>query len=491
MYDYIGTLSQHTTEKHSSIIFTLLVKSSDMVSRWADDEEDAQAEAQRKQEREEKKRAKAEKARKQQEAATAAATAAAAQRQPQTQDDDDEDRPSKRRRLSTDAEEATETTRVRTLLRFKTPSWAPTRSIDNFERLNHIEEGSYGFVSRAKETATGDVVAIKKLKMDGSSQYGFPVTALREIQTLNAARGHRHIIELREVVAGDKLVGDQGEVFLVMDFLEHDLKTLMENMEEPFLPSEVKTLMLQLGSAIEWLHDRWILHVSLAFFSALISHPLTPSLARSQDLKHPHEQPRRNQTCRFWHGPLRRLAPSSKPHPPRRHTLVSISRTPPGRPDLRHCSRHVERRLHLWRAPDKCAPTSRQKRSRATEQGEWLTSSPTPSNEWPLQHSDHRLVAQNTDLRPLRHPHRSDLARLPSPPKRQISPPTTQSRPSESRRQDSRQVSLSDIFGHNTALLAARHESSQETIRKGSLGTSLFQRGPQTEEYRHVSDFPE
>ena len=45
-----------------------------------------------------------------------------------------------------------------------------------------------------------------------------------------------------------------------MEFLEHDLKTLQEDMAEPFLPSEVKTLLLQLGSAVEYLHDHWILH---------------------------------------------------------------------------------------------------------------------------------------------------------------------------------------------------------------------------------------
>jgi cell division cycle 2-like protein len=46
-----------------------------------------------------------------------------------------------------------------------------------------------------------------------------------------------------------------------MDFLEHDLKTLQEQMIEPFLPSEVKTLILQITSGIQYLHDNWILHV--------------------------------------------------------------------------------------------------------------------------------------------------------------------------------------------------------------------------------------
>lgn len=241
---------------------TLTARLKMVQSRWADEEEDVAIEAQRRKEKEEKKLAKAEKQRKQEEAAARAKQEAA--RQHANSQDHNPDRPIKRRRLSGDQDDAGkehDTTQSRKLLRFNTPAWAVTRSIDNFERLNHIEEGSYGFVSRAKETATGEVVAIKKLKMEGSNQYGFPVTALREIQTLNAARGHRHIVDLREVVVGDKIVGDQGDVFLVMDFLEHDLKTLMEDMDEPFLPSEVKTLMLQLGSAVEFLHDRWILHV--------------------------------------------------------------------------------------------------------------------------------------------------------------------------------------------------------------------------------------
>lgn len=233
-----------------------------VASRWADDEEDAAIDAQRKREKEQKKRAKAEKARKQEEAA-----ALAKQQQQRQEQDHDGHRPAKRRRLSTEeAGDAADKTGSRKLLRFVTPTWTPTRSIDNFERLNHIEEGSYGFVSRAKEMATGEIVAIKKLKQDtASAAYGFPVTALREIQTLNAARGHRHIVSLREVVTGKEVLGEKGEVFLVMDFLEHDLKTLMDAMDEPFLPSEVKTLLLQLGSAVEFLHDRWILHVGCSF----------------------------------------------------------------------------------------------------------------------------------------------------------------------------------------------------------------------------------
>lgn len=228
-----------------------------MTSRWADDENDAALDAQRKQEKEQKKRAKAEKQRKQEEADRL--------RQQQQQAAESDDRPSKRRRLSPTQQDD----QPRQLVRFNVPLWQPARTIDSFERLNHIEEGSYGFVSRARELATGEIVAIKKMKMEpGAAQNGFPVTALREIQTLSAAK-HRHIVDLREVVVGEK--GNVDDIFLVMDFLEHDLKTLMDDMEEPFLPSEVKTLMLQLGSAIEFLHDRWILHRDLKTSNILMN----------------------------------------------------------------------------------------------------------------------------------------------------------------------------------------------------------------------------
>ena len=171
-------------------------------SRWADDDEDAAIDAQRQRDKEEKKKAKAEKQRK-----LEAAEAARRQPVPSIPPDEanaangDSERPAKRRRLSPEAADA-QNTSVK-LLRFPAPEWAPCRHVDNFEKLNHIEEGSYGWVSRARESATREIVALKKLKMDNSGD-GFPVTGLREIQTLMLSK-HTNIVALREVVMGDDL----------------------------------------------------------------------------------------------------------------------------------------------------------------------------------------------------------------------------------------------------------------------------------------------
>lgn len=75
--------------------------------------------------------------------------------------------------------------------------------MDRFERLNRIEEGSYGIVFRARDRDSGDVVALKKLKLD-KEKNGFPVTSLREIYTLINVK-HPNIVNVREIVMGNHL----------------------------------------------------------------------------------------------------------------------------------------------------------------------------------------------------------------------------------------------------------------------------------------------
>ena len=116
---------------------------------------------------------------------------------------------------------------------------------------------------------------------------GFPVTALREVRgrpcslgaapphlnggrqvnTLLKAR-HENIVNVQEIVVGSVM----DSIFIVMEFVEHDLKGLLETMPQPFLPAEVKTLMRQLLSGVHHLHDNWILHRDLKTSNLLMSH---------------------------------------------------------------------------------------------------------------------------------------------------------------------------------------------------------------------------
>jgi cell division cycle 2-like protein len=236
-----------------------------MASRWADSEADAAETLRRKKEKEEKKRLKLLK-QKEEEAAAAAATQEA------------DSRPTKRRRVSstsdTDNNAPQETPEnSRELLRFNAGSWSSARHTSNYETLNPIEEGSYGYVSRARNISTSQIVALKKIKTDTASHDGFPITALREISILQKAR-HTNIVELLEVLSSE-----QDVCVLVMEFVEHDLKTLMEDMSEPFLASETKTLLSQLVSAVGYLHSNHIIHRDIKTSNILLSHRGTLKLA--------------------------------------------------------------------------------------------------------------------------------------------------------------------------------------------------------------------
>nr|XP_046913066.1 cyclin-dependent kinase 11B-like [Dermatophagoides farinae] len=140
------------------------------------------------------------------------------------------------------------------------------RSVEEFHCINRVEEGTYGVVYRAKDKRTGETVALKRLKMEKEKE-GFPITSLREISSLLKVK-HENIVTVREIVVGSNM----DKIYLVMDFVEHDLKSLMETMKKPFLLGEVKTLMLQLLRAVAHLHDNWILHRDLKTSNLLLSH---------------------------------------------------------------------------------------------------------------------------------------------------------------------------------------------------------------------------
>jgi serine/threonine protein kinase len=73
-------------------------------------------------------------------------------------------------------------------------------------------------------------VATKTDKLWGKcgKKHQFPVTALREINTLLKCK-HENIVAVQEMLVGD----DPDEIFLAMEFVEHDMKTFVKSYSRP------------------------------------------------------------------------------------------------------------------------------------------------------------------------------------------------------------------------------------------------------------------
>ena len=137
--------------------------------------------------------------------------------------------------------------------------------MNEYEKLNRVGEGTYGVVYRARHIETKEIVALKRVRMEEEKD-GLPISSLREINLLLNIR-HKNIVELKEVVVGQRL----DSIFLVMEYCEQDLASLLDNMPNHFSEAQVKCIMLQLFDGLDYMHDHYIIHRDLKVSNLLMN----------------------------------------------------------------------------------------------------------------------------------------------------------------------------------------------------------------------------
>ena len=80
------------------------------------------------------------------------------------------------------------------------------RSVNSFQKLNRIGEGTYGLVYRALDKKSNKVVALKRIILHNEDKDGFPLTTIREINTLKRIN-HPYCVRLLDIVVGRKRDG--------------------------------------------------------------------------------------------------------------------------------------------------------------------------------------------------------------------------------------------------------------------------------------------
>uniref|UniRef100_A0A8C3YRU7 cyclin-dependent kinase n=1 Tax=Catagonus wagneri TaxID=51154 RepID=A0A8C3YRU7_9CETA len=136
--------------------------------------------------------------------------------------------------------------------------------MDMFQKVEKIGEGTYGVVYKAKNKETGQLVALKKIRLDLETE-GVPSTAIREISLLKELK-HPNIVRLLDVVHSEK------KLYLVFEFLSQDLKKYMDTMPASELPPHlVKSYLLQLLQGVHFCHAHRVIHRDLKPQNLLIS----------------------------------------------------------------------------------------------------------------------------------------------------------------------------------------------------------------------------
>ena len=67
--------------------------------------------------------------------------------------------------------------------------------LDDFHKIEKVGEGTYGTVFKGKNLKTGEIVAMKKIKLESEDE-GVPSTAIREISLLKELQ-HPNIVCLK------------------------------------------------------------------------------------------------------------------------------------------------------------------------------------------------------------------------------------------------------------------------------------------------------
>ena len=148
-----------------------------------------------------------------------------------------------------------------------------TAAMDRYKALKAHGTGRYGTVFKAAHRATGEIVAIKRMKRKVGSWD--ECMQLREVQSLRKL-SHPHIVKLKEVIREDEYF------YLVFEYLDQNLDQLCKaraQRESSFSESSVRDMVRQLLQALAYVHERGFFHRDVKPENILVAGASTLKLA--------------------------------------------------------------------------------------------------------------------------------------------------------------------------------------------------------------------
>ncbi|KAK3158214.1 hypothetical protein QOZ80_2AG0134290 [Eleusine coracana subsp. coracana] len=141
--------------------------------------------------------------------------------------------------------------------------WLPRRA-DTFERLDKIGQGTYSNVYKARDLETGKIVALKRVRFVNMDPESVRFMA-REIHILRRL-DHPNVIRLEGIVTSRL----SHSLYLVFEYMEHDLAGLAALPGQRFTEPQVKCFMSQILEGLRHCHARGVLHRDIKGSNLLI-----------------------------------------------------------------------------------------------------------------------------------------------------------------------------------------------------------------------------
>jgi len=138
------------------------------------------------------------------------------------------------------------------------------KKMAKYQKLEKIGEGTYGLVYKAKNKKTGELVALKKIRLESEDE-GTPSTAVREISILKQLQ-HPNIVQLHDVIH------TETSLTLVFEYLDQDLKNYLDACGDKGIDDyTIKSFLYQLLQGIAYCHQHRVLHRDLKPQNLLIN----------------------------------------------------------------------------------------------------------------------------------------------------------------------------------------------------------------------------
>ncbi|KAD3641997.1 hypothetical protein R6Q59_004616 [Mikania micrantha] len=141
--------------------------------------------------------------------------------------------------------------------------WLPRRA-DTFEKLDKIGQGTYSNVYKARDLISNKIVALKRVRFDNKDLESVIFMA-REILILRRL-DHPNIIKLEGLITSRT----SCSLYLVFEYMEHDLTGLVTLPGIKFTEPQVKCYMKQLLNGLDHCHNRGVLHRDIKGSNLLI-----------------------------------------------------------------------------------------------------------------------------------------------------------------------------------------------------------------------------